>query len=112
MSDPVVGVLATLDEEPAEGAEEHMAAQQDQNRADHSLQRILQSRGDRDLEGDDSDAGAQERERVASTPERAEEARPYEPALSRYERRHCRDVISVEGVPEAQEQPESEGGCQ
>ncbi len=89
-----------------------MAAQEDQDQADGPLQRFLEAGGDRELESDDGDRGAQEGERVAGAPERAEEARPGEAALARDHRRDGRHVIGVEGVPEPQGEAEAERGDQ
>ena len=89
-----------------------MAAQEDEDQADGPLQRRLEPGRDRELEPDDGDAGAQEGERVAGAPERAEEARPGEAALARDQRRDRRDVIGVEGVPETEGEAEAERGDQ
>ena len=105
MGHAVVRVLVSVDAEPADGAEKHVAAQEDEDQADRPLQRLLDPGGDRELEGDDGDAGAQQRERVAGAPERAEETGPDEPALARDQRRDRRHVVGVESVPETRSMP-------
>ena len=42
MRHAVVGVLVPVDAEPAEGAEEHVTAQEDEDQADDPLQRRLE----------------------------------------------------------------------
>ena len=85
MGQAAVGVLVARDEDPAEGAEEHVAAQEDEDQADGPLQRLLEPGSDRELEPDDGDAGAQEGERVAGTqnaPRRHDRASPRSRATS------------------------------
>ena len=107
-----VGVLVSVDHERAEGAEKHVAAQEDQNQPHDSLQRRLDGRCNGEPERNHPGARGEERGGVPGAPERAEDAGSDDTALSGHQRRDRGDVVGVERVAEPEEQPEPEGGDQ
>ena len=69
---PLQDLGTSHDHGHGEGAEEHVAAQECEDQPDGPFQRLLEPGGDRELEPDDGDPRAQQGERVAGPPERAE----------------------------------------
>ncbi len=85
--------------------EQHICTEEDENYRDCHLEHPSQFRRDSELKGDDGNPCRKERHRVSGPPTGPQHAGERQAVMPTDQSRHRREVISIQGMPEAEQEP-------